>query len=64
MPLARGMPYPYAEARLLQAQGLLHAAKGEPEPAQARLAEALAIFQRLGAHADTARTEQALNALA
>jgi tetratricopeptide (TPR) repeat protein len=57
--LARGMPYPYAEARLLYVSGALHAQKGEPEPACERLEEALAIFRRLGARKDVERVEQA-----
>jgi tetratricopeptide (TPR) repeat protein len=57
--LARGMPYPYAEARLLHVSGALHAQKGEPEPAHQRLEEALAIFRRLGARKDVERVEQA-----
>jgi tetratricopeptide (TPR) repeat protein len=61
--LARCMPYPYAEARLLQVDGLLHAQKGEPEAARERLEAALAIFQRLGARKDAERTEQAITAL-
>jgi len=46
--LARAMPYPYAEAKALLVYGQLHAAKGEPEPARARFAAALAILDRLG----------------
>jgi hypothetical protein len=57
------MPYPYAEARLLHAGGLLHAGKGEPEQARQRLMDALAIFRRLGARPDAERAEQALEAL-
>jgi tetratricopeptide (TPR) repeat protein len=59
--LAREMPYPYAEARLLHVYGLLHADQDEPGQAQARLAEALTIFERLGARADAERVEQALS---
>ena len=32
--LARTLPYPYAEARLLRVCGEMHIAKGEPEPAR------------------------------
>jgi tetratricopeptide (TPR) repeat protein len=35
--LARSMPYPYAETRLLQLQTVLDAEMGEPEAAGARL---------------------------
>ena len=57
------MPYPYAEARLLHVAGQLHARRGELEDARARLEEAQAIFARLGACADVARTQQALTTL-
>jgi Tfp pilus assembly protein PilF len=58
--LARSMPYPYAEARLLHVYGQMHMAKGEPGPARERLEAALAIFRRLGARKDAERSEQAL----
>jgi len=58
--LARGMPYPYAEARLLHAYGVMHSEQGEPDPARERLEAALTIFERLGARADSARTREAL----
>ncbi|HKC75238.1 MAG TPA: hypothetical protein VKF37_13730, partial [Chloroflexota bacterium] len=61
--LARRMPHPYAEARLLHVDGQRHAATGEPEPARERLAAALAIFRRLGACQDVEQTEQALTVL-
>ena len=47
--LARSMPYPYAEARLLHVHGCLPIQKGEPEAARERLEVALALFRRLGA---------------
>jgi hypothetical protein len=53
--LARSMPYPHGEGRLLQVYSLLHARKGEPAQAQARLDAALAIFTRLGARTDMER---------
>jgi hypothetical protein len=37
--VARAMPYPYAEARLLHVAGLLHAAQGAAHLAQARWAD-------------------------
>jgi hypothetical protein len=58
--LARSMPYPYAEARLLHVYGEMHAQKGEPQRARERLEAALAIFRRLGARKDAERVEQAL----
>ncbi len=61
--LARSMPYPHAEARLLYIAGVLHGRKGEFEPARERLAAALALFTRLGARADAARATWALGAL-
>jgi tetratricopeptide (TPR) repeat protein len=61
--LARRMPYPYAEGRLLHVYGDLHVQKGEPEPARVRLEAALAIFRRLGARKDVERVEQALVAI-
>jgi transposase/Tfp pilus assembly protein PilF len=61
--LARSMPYPYAEARLLHVYGRLHIQKGEPQAARERLEAARAIFARLGAPTDTAQVEQALAGL-
>jgi adenylate cyclase len=58
--LARSLPVPYAEARILYQQGLLDQQRGEPEQARERLKEALGIFRRLGAVKDVERTEQAL----
>jgi len=59
--LARSMPYPFLEGRLLQAYGALHQEKGEPRQARACLDEALAIFQRLGACAEAARAQRTLD---
>ena len=61
--LARRMPCPYAEARLLHVYGQMHAQKGELGPARERLQAALAIFRRLGARKDAERAEQAIGAL-
>ncbi len=61
MALARQMPYPYAEARLVQLSGLLHVEQGEPVPAQSQLTNALAIFERLGSRF---HTEQIMTTLA
>src|SRR5579885_165457 len=58
--LARAMPYPYAEGRLLHVYGEMHVQKGEAELACGHLETALAIFQRLGARKDAERVEQAL----
>jgi transcriptional regulator with XRE-family HTH domain/tetratricopeptide (TPR) repeat protein len=62
LPLARAMPYPHAEARLLRMYGDLHAIRDEPGPARERWASALAIFRRLGARKDAERTDQQLAA--
>jgi tetratricopeptide (TPR) repeat protein/transcriptional regulator with XRE-family HTH domain len=61
--LARAMPYPYAEGRLLHVYGELHLHKGEQGQARERLEEALAIFQRLGARKDTEQVERDLSGL-
>jgi tetratricopeptide (TPR) repeat protein len=58
--LARPMPWPYAVAKALYAYGLLHAARGAPEQARARYAEALAILQTLGERPYAARIREAL----
>jgi tetratricopeptide (TPR) repeat protein/transcriptional regulator with XRE-family HTH domain len=58
--LTRGMPYPYAEARLLHVYGQMHVQKQEPALARERLEAALAIFRRLGALRDAERVEQEL----
>ena len=58
--LARLMPYPYAEARILYQDSMVHLQQGEPEQARARLEEALTTFQRLGAKKDVERTEEML----
>jgi hypothetical protein len=50
--LARSMPYPYAEGRLLHVYGLMHVHKGEPELARERLEAALAIFRGLAKNQD------------
>jgi tetratricopeptide (TPR) repeat protein len=58
--LARSMPYPYAEGRLLHVYGLMHLQRGEPGPAREQLEAALAIFRRLGARKDAEQVERAL----
>jgi tetratricopeptide (TPR) repeat protein len=60
MELARGMPYPYAEAKTLYLYGQLHAAKGEPAQAHERYEQALAILDRLGEGLYRPCIEQAL----
>jgi tetratricopeptide (TPR) repeat protein len=58
--LVRSMPYPYGEARLLYQSGMMHLQRGERDTGRERLAEALAIFQRLGAERDAERARQLL----
>jgi hypothetical protein len=58
--VAQSMPDPQVEARLLEMWGLLYAQKGEVEGARERLAAALDIFRRRGAHNDARRVERAL----
>jgi tetratricopeptide (TPR) repeat protein len=60
--LARTMPYPYAEGRILYQWGLSLLGTA-PEEARQRLETALQIFRRLGARWYAERTEQALRAL-
>jgi hypothetical protein len=60
--LARAMPYPYGEARLLRLDGLLQLQRAKPEAARERLEAARAIFARLGAGLDTQRADLALSA--
>jgi tetratricopeptide (TPR) repeat protein len=54
---------PFRRARILHELGLMHAARGEPEDARTVFAEALTIFEELGARPYTERTEQALQSL-
>jgi hypothetical protein len=60
LPLARSMPHPYAEGRLLYIYAELYVHQGLVGPARDRLEAALAIFRRLGARRDARRAEQAL----
>jgi tetratricopeptide (TPR) repeat protein/transcriptional regulator with XRE-family HTH domain len=61
--LARAMPHPYAEARLLQVHGQMRSLQGTPDQARTQLGAALAIFRRLGARKDAERVERLLIAL-
>jgi tetratricopeptide (TPR) repeat protein/ABC-type cobalamin transport system ATPase subunit len=58
--LARRLPYPYAEGRILIEESLLYRRAGDIDKAQERLEEALRIFRRLGAMKDVERTEERL----
>jgi tetratricopeptide (TPR) repeat protein len=61
--LARRLRLPYAEARVLQVDGAVAAAKKEPDRARERLQAALAIFRRLPAHRDAEQTVRTLTEL-
>jgi tetratricopeptide (TPR) repeat protein/transcriptional regulator with XRE-family HTH domain len=61
--LAQAISYPYAEGRSHYQYGRLHLQRGEQEEARDRLAQAQAIFRRLGAGKDMVWTEQALTTL-
>jgi hypothetical protein len=57
------MPYPYAEARLLQLYGHLAAQLGELNDARRHLQEALSIFRQIEARRDIDGLTQWLSAL-
>jgi tetratricopeptide (TPR) repeat protein len=59
---ARAMPFPYGQAHLLNAQGLLHRQRRDEAAARATFAEALAIAERLGAERDAIRFREQLEA--
>ena len=57
---ARAMPFPYGQARLLHAHGLLDRQQQDHATAHAKFAEALAIFERLEANNDAHHLRQAI----
>jgi len=57
---ARAMPFPYGQARLLHADGLLDRQQQDRGAAHAKFAQALAILERLGADHDADRLRQAI----
>ncbi len=57
---ARAMPFPYGQARLLHADGLLDRQQQDHAAAHAKFAQALAILERLGADNDAGRVRQAI----
>ena len=57
---ARAMPFPYGQARLLHAYGLLDRQQQDHGAAHAKFAQALAIFERLGADNAADRLRQAI----
>jgi Flp pilus assembly protein TadD len=58
--LAQAMPYPYAEGRALHEYGMLNIHRGKSGQAKGLLEEALAIFRKLRAQQDIARTAREL----
>ncbi len=58
--VARAMPYPHGEGRLLEVYARLHRARGDAGTARERLEAALVIFHRLGAVKDEVRVQQLL----
>jgi hypothetical protein len=54
------MPFPYGQARLLHAHGLLDRQRQDHAAAHAKFARALAIFERLGADHDAGRLRRAI----
>jgi predicted ATPase/transcriptional regulator with XRE-family HTH domain len=61
--LARGMPHPYAEAKVLYASGCLEAARGDPARARQLFTAGLAICTRLGERLYAERIEREMSAL-
>lgn len=61
--IARSVPLPFEEARAHYEAGMLDSARGNHESAQQHLADALAIFERLGAQADRDRVRAAIDNL-
>jgi len=57
---AGAMPFPYGQARLLHADGLLDRLQQDHAAADAKFAQALAIFERLGADNDAGRLRRAI----
>ncbi len=57
---ARAMPFPYGQARLLHAYGLLDRQQQDHAAAHAKFAQALAILERLGADKDADQLRRAI----
>jgi tetratricopeptide (TPR) repeat protein len=62
--LARNMPYPFAEARILDTYGAMSLRHGELGEARDRLAASLELFRQIGARPYAERAEQALTRVA
>ncbi|MBV9282691.1 MAG: hypothetical protein JOZ41_21650, partial [Chloroflexi bacterium] len=60
--LARSLPYPFIEGRLLTLYGQMEVTRGKRASAREPLESALSIFRRLGACADVERVERTLKA--
>jgi len=56
--LARSMPYPYLEARILYHWGTMQVEQGERQQAREKLERALLLFRRLGAEPYVERLEE------
>ena len=54
------MPFPYGQARLLHAHGLLDRQQQDEATAHAKFAQALAILERLGADQDADRLRRTM----
>ncbi len=61
--VSRSVPFPYYEGRALTQLGILHERRGDNEHARDRLAEALGIFQKLGARKDVEKVESLLGGI-
>jgi predicted ATPase len=61
--LARGMPHPYAEAKILYVAGCLETARGDPDTARRHLTAALTICTQLGERLYAEHIERAVSAL-
>jgi tetratricopeptide (TPR) repeat protein len=57
---AQAMPFPYGQARLLHAYGLLDRQRQDRAAAHAKFAQALAILERLGADNDASRLRRVI----
>jgi tetratricopeptide (TPR) repeat protein len=62
--LARALPYPYEEARILYEEGVMHAQCGDARWGAERLEKAAPIFRSLGAQLWVERARDALHTLA
>lgn len=61
--LARSLPHPYLEARILEIRAVLDIRRAEPEHGLQTLSDALGIFRRLGAQPSLDRVQMVLSHL-